>query len=118
MNNRGSRHEIIWRAIVTDEFTYAVTEDGEHRLWKNAEGYQEENLLDDPAHVDTRRQLWTELNDLMEQAERPYYDNWFDNAAEREVKAWNAEHGLGEDNPDRTVGRIAVFDMLASEPTH
>ena len=52
----------------------------------------------------------------MEQAERPFYDTWFDNAAEHEVKAWNAEHGLGEDNPDRMVGRIAVFDLLASEP--
>ena len=116
MNNRGSRHEIIWRAIVTDEFTYAVTEDGEHRLWENTDGYQKENLLDDPAHLETRRQLWTQLNELMEQAERPFYDTWFDNAAEHEVKAWNAEHGLGEDNPDRMVGRIAVFDLLASEP--
>src|SRR5690606_17296614 len=26
MNNRGSRHEIIWRAIVTPDYTYAVTD--------------------------------------------------------------------------------------------
>ncbi|MEZ5392161.1 MAG: sulfatase-like hydrolase/transferase [Bryobacterales bacterium] len=41
MNNNGSRHEIVWRAIVTPDYTYAVTDKGEHRLWKNGEGYQD-----------------------------------------------------------------------------
>ncbi len=116
MNNRGSRHEIVWRAIVTAEYTYAVTEDGEHRLWKNTEGYQAPNLLDDPAYRETRIELWNELDALMDRAERPYYDQWFANAAEREVEAWNAEHGLGDDNPDREAGRQAVFDLSKSKP--
>ena len=117
MNNRGSRHELVWRAIVTPDYTYAVTEDGEHRLWKNDDGYQRPNLLDDPARREIRVELWNELDALMDRAERRYYDQWFANAAEREVKAWNAEHGLGEDNPHREAGRGAVFDMSRSNPT-
>ena len=62
MNNGGSRHEIIWRAVVTDEFTYAVTEDGEHRLWANTDGYQDTNLLGDPTYETTRTQLWERLD--------------------------------------------------------
>ena len=55
MNNGGSRHEIVWRAVVTDDFTYAVTEDGEHRLWANTDGYQDANLLNDPEYRETRK---------------------------------------------------------------
>lgn len=116
MNNRGSRHEIIWRAIVTPEYTYAVTDQGEHRLWRTTDGYQQPNLLDDPAQAETRRKLWARLDRLLDRAERPYYDQWFANAAPKEVAAWNAEHGFGEDNPDREVGRGAVFDMSQSKP--
>ena len=116
MNNGGSRHEIIWRAVVTDDFTYAVTTEGEHRLWANADGYQSENLLDDPAHSETRKQLWLRLDRWMDEAERPFYDNWFARAAEDEVASWNAEHGLQEHGADRIAGRAAVFDMAASRP--
>ena len=116
MNNGGSRHEIIWRAVVTDEFTYAVTVSGEHRLWANSDGYQETNLLGDPAHEETRKRLWTRLDRWMDEAERPFYDNWFARAAEKEVAAWNAEHGLKEKGADRRAGRSAVFDMDASKP--
>ena len=116
MNNRGSRHELVWRAIVTEDYTYAVTEAGEHRLWKNGDGYQELNLLDDPAYLETRIDLWNQLDALMDETERPYYEQWFANAAVREVKAWNAEHGLGEDNADREAGKQAVFDLARSKP--
>lgn len=116
MNNRGSRHEIVWRAVVTDEYTYAVTEKGEHRLWANSDGYQDTNLLDDPEHVETRKQLWLLLDRWMDEAERPFYDNWFARAAEREVAAWNAEHGFEEKGADRQVGKSALFDLGASEP--
>ena len=116
MNNRGSRHELIWRAVVTDDFTYAVTESGEHRLWANTDGYQDTNLLDDSAYKDTRKHLWERLDRWMDEAERPYYDNWFARAAEHEVAAWNAEHGLEERGADRRAGRAAVFDMSGSEP--
>ena len=116
MNNRGSRHEIVWRAVVTDDFTYAVTEEGEHRLWANSDGYQDTNLMDDPAHAETRKRLWERLDRWMEEAERPFYDNWFARAAEREVAAWNAEHGLEAQGTDREAGRSAVFDMSGSKP--
>ena len=116
MNNGGSRHELVWRAVVTDDFTYAVTESGEHRLWANGDGYQEDNLLDDPAHRETRVRLWNRLERWMEEAERPFYDNWFARAPADEVAAWNAEHGFESSGADRQVGRAAVFDMSASEP--
>ncbi len=116
MNNRGSRHEIVWRAVVTDDFTYAVTEQGEHRLWANTDGYQSANLLAAPAHVDTRKRLWGRLDRWMDEAERPFYDNWFARAAPREVAAWNAEHGLEDKGADREAGRSAVFDLNASKP--
>ncbi len=116
MNNGGSRHEILWRAIVTDEYTYAITEDGEHRMWENKDGYQDKNLLSDPEHVATRKHLWSRLNALMDQAERPFYDNWFARAAEKEVSSWNKEHGLESAGANRTVSRNAVFDMTKSRP--
>ncbi len=116
MNNRGSRHEIIWRAVVTDGFTYAVTDQGEHRLWANADGYQDTNLLDDPAHTATRERLWERLDRWMDEAERPFYDNWFARASESEVEAWNTEHGLGAKGADRQAGRSEVFDMEVSRP--
>ncbi len=116
MNNRGSRHELIWRAVVTDDFTYAVTGSGEHRLWANADGHQDTNLLGDPAHSATRKRLWQRLDQWMNEAERPFYDNWFARAAEREVAAWNAEHGLDAAGADRQAGRASVFDMNASKP--
>ncbi|MCY4594701.1 MAG: sulfatase-like hydrolase/transferase [Bryobacterales bacterium] len=116
MNNGGSRHEIIWRAVVTDEFTYAVTEDGEHRLWANIDSYQDTNLLDDPAYETTRKELWERLDRWMDEAERPFYDNWFARAAEGEIASWNAEHGLKSEGASRQAGRSAVFDMTASKP--
>ena len=116
MNNRGSRHEIIWRAIVTDAYTYAVTDEAEHRLWANSDGYQDTNLLDDPKHEQTRRRLWQKLDRWMDEAERPFYDLWFARAPEKEIVAWNAEHGLESEGPDRSVGKSAVFDMSASKP--
>jgi arylsulfatase A-like enzyme len=116
MNNRGSRHELIWRAIVTPDYTYAVTDNGEHRLWANGEGRQLENLIDDPAHLETRRKLWAQLDKLLDRTERPYYVQWFANAAEKELKAWNAEHGLGDDKADREAGKAFVFDMAKSKP--
>ena len=116
MNNGGSRHEIIWRAVVTDEFTYAVTNEGEHRLWANTDGFQGENLLGDPTQTETRKRLWSRLDRWMEEAERPFYDNWFARAADDEVASWNAEHGLQEHGADREAGRPAVFDMAASRP--
>lgn len=114
MNNRGSRHELVWRAVVTRDFTYAVTEQGEHRLWKNGDGYQEDNLLDDPAYLETRKELWSRLDSLLDRVERPHYDQWFERASEKELNAWNAEHGLPEG--DRAAGRAAVFDLEASKP--
>lgn len=116
MNNGGSRHEIIWRAVVTDDFTYAVTEDGEHRLWANTDGYQDANLLDDPEYRETRELLWNRLDEWLDAAERPFYDNWFERAAEKEIAAWNAEHGMKESGADREVGRSAVFDLSSSKP--
>jgi len=115
MNNRGSRHELIWRAIVTPEYTYAVGEHGEHRLWANGPGLQTENLVDDPAYLETRRELWGRLDRLMDRAERPYYEQWFANAAQKELEAWNAEHGLGDDNADREAGKAFLFDMTKSK---
>ena len=116
MNNRGGRHELVWRAVVTDDFTYAVTESGEHRLWANTDGYQVTNLLGNPAHSVTGKRLWERLDRWMEDAERPFYDNWFARAPEKKVAAWNAEHGLNETGADRQAGRAAVFDMSASRP--
>ena len=116
MNNGGSRHEIIWRAVVTSRFTYAVTEDGEHRLWANSDGYQDTNLLDDLAHASARKRLWERLDRWLDEAERPFYDNWFARASEKDVAAWNAEHGLADASADRQAGRSAVFDMNASKP--
>lgn len=116
MNNRGSRHELIWRAIVTPEHTYAVTDHGEHRLWRNGDGYQDENLVDDPATLELRKDLWQRLDRLMDRAERPFYDAWFSNASDREVAAWNREHGLGEKNADRQAGREYLFPLNASKP--
>ena len=116
MNNNGSRHEIVWRAIVTKDYTYAVTTEGEHRLWKNGDGYQEPNLLGDPAYAETRAEHWNKLDALMNTAERQYYGQWFANAAENELKAWNREHGLGDDNADREAGKAFVFDLSKSKP--
>jgi arylsulfatase A-like enzyme len=116
MNNNGSRHEIVWRAIVTREYTYAVTTEGEHRLWRNGPGYQEPNFVDDPAYLETRRELWARLDRLMDKAERPFYDRWFANISEKELQAWNREHGLGKKNSDREAGKKALFEMSKSKP--
>jgi len=116
MNNRGSRHEAIWRAVVTKDFTYSATEEGEYRLWKNTDDYQRENLVDDSAYLETRRELWKKLDNWMDRAERPFYDQWFAQASDGEVQAWNKEHGLGEGNADREAGKAAVFDLSGSKP--
>ena len=62
--NNANHYEPIWRAVVTREFTYAVTGEGEHRLWKNGDGYQKDNLLGNPAYLDTRRELWRQARRL------------------------------------------------------
>ena len=102
--------------MVTNDLTYAVTDEGEHRLWANTHGYQDTNLIDDPAHLETRKRLWDRLDRWMDLCERSYYDNWFARAAESELQAWNAEHGLDATGADREAGRAAVFDMEASKP--
>ena len=116
MNNRGSRHEIVFRGIVTREHTYAVTEDGEYALWDNSEDYQRTNLAGDPGAVETRQRLWGLLQDWVRRVEEPFLGNWFAQAAEEEVKAWNKEHGFGDDNADREIGKSVVFDMDSSRP--
>ncbi len=120
MNNRFSRPELVWRAIVTDRHTYAVTQEGEYALWDNAEPYQTTNLVADPETLPIRARLWDALDAWMDRAERPFIDTWFSRAPSRELRAWNAEHGLGEDVDvdvdDRIIGRDAVFDLTASKP--
>ncbi len=120
MNNRFSRPELVWRAIVTDRHTYAVTQEGEYALWDNAEPYQTTNLVADPETLPIRARLWDALDAWMDRAERPFIDTWFTRAPSVEVRAWNAEHALGEDVDDdvddRMTGRDAVFDLTASKP--
>ena len=65
MNNRFSRPELVWRAVVTDRYTYAVTSDGEYALWDNDEAYQTTNLVTDPETLPIRTQLWEELGGWM-----------------------------------------------------
>jgi len=103
MNNRYNRHQLIWRAIVTQEYTYAVTEDGEYALWDKSEGYQRSNLVNVSGYFEVRQRLWSQLNDWMDKAERPFLNNWFAKAASREIEAGNKEHGFGEKNNERTV---------------
>ena len=116
MNNVGSVHQRIWRAVVTKDYTYAVTNDGELALWDNSKAYQDENLVDSPETLDTRKALWRELDAWMERAETPYLDNWFEASTSWEIQSWNREHGLGDENTDRDVGRAHVFDLSASKP--
>ena len=116
MNNRFSRHELIWRAIVTNRYTYAVSENGEYALWDNADAYQTTNLIGEPGMEPITTRAWNELDHWMDEAERPFIDSWFEHAPLREIQAWNAEHGLGEDNGDREQGKDAVFDLSASKP--
>ena len=116
MNNRGSRHELIWRAIVTSDYTYAVTDEGEYALWPASDGYQDTDLVNHPETLEVRRKLWSLLNDWVTKAEAPFLDNWFATAAPKEIEAWNKEHGFGDDNDERQAGRGAVFNMENSRP--
>jgi len=116
MKNIGSGHQPIWRAVVTEEYTYAVTEDGEYALWDNAEEYQGNNLVNDPETLEIRSMMWNELRLWMDRAETAYADNWFEKSPVWEIQAWNREHGLGETNDDREIGRGYLFDLAASKP--
>ena len=116
MNNVGSVHQRIWRAVVTKDYTYAVTNESELALWDNSREYQDENLVADPETLDVRNELWHELAAWMDEAETPYVDNWFAKSPSWEIQSWNREHGLGEENTDRDAGRAFVFDPSASKP--
>ena len=120
MNNRFSRPELVWRAIVTDRHTYAVTQEGEYALWDNVEPYQATNLVADPETLPIRERLWDQLDAWMDRAERPFLEHWFARVPSSEIQAWNAEHGLDEGDDDvaadRIIGRDAVFDLTASKP--
>lgn len=102
--------------MVTEDYTYAVTEDGEYALWDNSEEYQANNLVNDPETLEIRSMMWSELRSWMDKAETPYADNWFEKSPVWEIQAWNREHGLGETNDDREIGRGYVFDLSASKP--
>lgn len=114
--NNNSQHEPVWRAIVTRDYTYAVTGDAEYALWENERNYQSENLVKSPETLAIRKQLWNELNAWMEVAETPFVDNWFARAAPDEISSWNEEQGLGKDNRNRKQGKDAVFNMNGSKP--
>ena len=114
--NNNSRHELVWRAIVTKEFTYAVTGDAEYALWKNGNSYQYENIIKAPGMLARRKQLWKDLRTWMNRAETPFIDNWFAHASPDEISSWNAEHGFGEENENREIGKSAIFDLSASNP--
>ncbi len=116
MNNVGSVHQRIWRAVVTKDYTYAVTHDGELALWDHSEAYQVNNLAGDPETLAVRAELWGELQAWMETAETPYINNWFEKSPVWEIQAWNREHGLGESNEDREIGKRFVLDLRASNP--
>ena len=116
MNNRGSRHELIWRAIVTSDYTYAVTDEGEYALWPASDGYQDTDLVNHAETLEVRRKLWSQLNDWVTRAEAPFLDNWLATATPKEIEAWNKEHGFGDDNDERQAGRGAVFNMENSRP--
>ncbi len=89
---------------------------GEYALWPAGNGYQDENLVNSPDSLETRRELWSQLHDWMKQAEEPFLDDWFAKAASRSIEAWNKEHGLGGNNDDRQAGKSAVFNMENSTP--
>lgn len=105
----------LWRAVATDDWVYAVGSEGEIALWSAADELQRENLVDDSAYLETRRELWAELNRWMDRAERPFYDQWLRNATDRGIRKWNREHGAG-DIPDREIAPTFFFDLEASRP--
>ena len=102
--------------MVTKDYTYAVTGDGEYALWDNTQEYQARNLVNNPPTLEIRTKLWNELRSWIERAETPYIDNWFENSATSEIQAWNHVHGLGASNNDRESGKRNVFDLSASKP--
>ncbi|MFQ5793069.1 MAG: hypothetical protein ACE5JI_21570, partial [Acidobacteriota bacterium] len=116
MNNRFSSPQPVWRAVVTEKYTYAVTEEGEYALWDNSDDYQRTNLVHRPETYELRLKLWNELNGWMQRAEAPFIDNWFKRAPPNEIESWNREHGFGDDNEDRDIGKNGVFDMSKSKP--
>lgn len=113
MNNQNS-YEPVFRGVVTKHHTYALTPDKEYCLYDNTGSYQQPNLLGQAGYDTVRRQLRQEIQNWMKVAEYPYTDKWFANMPIEWIKAWNKEHGFGDDNPDRLVGKQALFTITDS----
>jgi arylsulfatase A-like enzyme len=110
MNNH-SPHQTVFRGVVTKQYTYALTPEKEYCLYDNTGPYQYPNLLGQAGYDAVRRELKEEIHNWMKVAEYPYTDRWFAEMPVKWIKAWNKEHGLGADNPDRQVGKQALFHV-------
>ena len=117
MNNLHPKNTPVWRAVVTRKYTYALKPRREYCLYdRQADPLQMTNLVDDPAMLAVRKELWRKIDAWMDKAERPFLDNWFARMRAVEVAHWNAEHGFGKNNRDRKIGRGDVFDLSKSRP--
>ena len=110
MNNHYSS-EPVFRGVVTKDYTYALTPEKEYCLYDNTGPYQHPNLLGQAGYDDVRRDLREEIQNWMKVAEYPYTDKWFSDMPIKWIKAWNKEHGFGVNNPDRKVGKQALFHI-------
>ncbi|MHC4188891.1 MAG: sulfatase-like hydrolase/transferase [Planctomycetota bacterium] len=114
--NNGSPYQTVFRGVVTKDYTYALAPDTEYCLYDNTGQYQYPNLLGQAGYDAVRRSLWEKIRDWMKVAEEPFTDRWFAEMPVKWIKAWNKEHGFGVDNPDRKIGKQALFNIYNSKP--
>jgi hypothetical protein len=115
-NSGPSGWVIVTRGVVTKDYTYAVSPDGEYCLYDNTGEYQYPNLIGQSGYFTVRRALWEKIRDWMAIAEDPFTDAWFANMPINRIEAWNEEHGFGTGNQNRVIGKQALFDISNSEP--
>ncbi len=115
--NNGSPYQTVFRGVVTKDYTYALAPDREYCLYDNTGQYQYPNLLGRAGYDAVRRSLWEKIRDWMKVAEEPFTDRWFAEMPVKWIKAWNKEQGFGFNNPDRKVGKQALFNIYNSKPT-
>lgn len=120
MNNGSRPAPQLHRAIVTDDYMYAVAPEGERCLFDNKEEYQVNNLVADPKMKAVKQKLRARLARFIAEAETPFTDRWFERASKKSIDSWYhpaVGHGGVKGTPNRGDFDFSKTDRLLPPDT-
>lgn len=116
MNKATSTLPYLHRSVVTKDYMFSVSPQGERYLFSRADDdFQSENLVRDSDYQNVKNALRDTIAKWIAKVETPYVERWFNNATEEELNAWYGNRGNGLLNVDRGDFRLEEYTNVVPE---